>query len=140
MEKFAERITDWMIKAEIIKREDKKVYIVGMCQLFSLIMDFAGILLIGILFGVVVQIGFFSLFFMLLQRYAGSYHANTRIGCYIGSMGISVANASCFKYLIIDSKLQILLIMCSLILINILSPVEKKQYIGYIGKKCSLDF
>jgi len=72
---------------------------------------------------------------MSLQRYAGSYHANTRIGCYIGSMGISAANAYCLKYLIIDSKLLVILVMCSLILINILAPVENKNNILDILEK-----
>ena len=123
--------TRWRMTRNIHRKQSRMISI-GMCQLFLLIMDFTGILLIGILFDIVVQIGFFSLLFMSLQRYAGSYHANTRIGCYIGSMGISVANACCFKYLIIDSKLQILLMMCSLILINILSPVYNNILDTYI--------
>mgnify|MGYP004668103107 FL=1 len=124
VEKIADAITEWMIEKHIICREDKKIYITGICQFISIILDFLGIVLIGIVFDELVRIIFFSILFMYLQRYAGSYHAKTRIGCYCGSMDIVIVNSVCFRYGTFPIVILMGLLIISVISINILAPVE----------------
>lgn len=124
VEKIADAITEWMIEKCIIRRKDKKIYITGICQFISIILDFLGIVLIGIVFGEIIRILLFSILFMLLQRYAGSYHAKTRIRCYFGSMCIVTINSVFFAYVTFSMGILTGLLVMSDISINVLAPVE----------------
>lgn len=65
-----------------------------------IILDFLGIVLIGIIFDELVRILFLSILFIYLQRYVGNYHAKMRIGCDFGSMCIVIINLMCIADII----------------------------------------
>ncbi len=70
-----------------IEADGKIAYVVGMDVIFSTALDWMAIGVLGLLRGRFWEAAVYLLFFLTVRRYAGGYHASTRLGCFAGFVG-----------------------------------------------------
>ncbi|MCL2580461.1 MAG: accessory gene regulator B family protein [Oscillospiraceae bacterium] len=92
LERIASKLTANLIKNKIIPAEDEEVYVYGWALLLSHLGSFATIFLIAFLTGEVLGTLVFVFAMLPLRSYAGGFHADTYLKCYLLSMtGYSAA-------------------------------------------------
>lgn len=70
-----------------IEEDGKIAYVVGLDVIFSTALDWLTIGILGLLRGRFWEAVVYLLFFLTVRRYAGGYHASTRMGCFAGFVG-----------------------------------------------------
>lgn len=70
-----------------IEDDGKIAYVVGLDVIFSTALDWLAIGILGLLRGRFLEAVVYLLFFLTVRRYAGGYHASTRMGCFTGFVG-----------------------------------------------------
>lgn len=87
MEGLINRITIWLIQKDVIHEKEQAIYHYGLEILFSTALISVSFLILAIIFDRVYEtIAFFSSF-VFIRKYAGGYHAKSRIICYLCSIG-----------------------------------------------------
>ena len=125
MEFLSKILIDKLISNNIIKSEDKEIYIYGFKQLLFMILNLITTVIIGIIFNKVFESILFMIFYTPIRVYAGGYHAKTHIKCYIFSILMLIAVLYILKLNLIKSIiLVILLSLISSIIILLLAPIE----------------
>lgn len=76
-----DKIVAYMVEADIIKENERKVYCFGLQLIEEMLFSFCVFLLIGILFGNVAETIVFFGAFAVLRQYAGGFHAKKFISC-----------------------------------------------------------
>ena len=114
------------IELGIIKSEDFDLYNYAFALLFSSLITWGTILLIGMIFRRFVGCLCFVLFFVPLRQYAGGVHIKTRIGCYIVSVVLLflLIVASTLLITLNLINIQLLLLPVSLLIVFTLAPQE----------------
>ncbi|MBQ8800074.1 MAG: accessory gene regulator B family protein [Lachnospiraceae bacterium] len=69
-----------------ISREDKEIYVYGMQQGMIALLNLGTTILLGMVFGKLLECIVFMVAYMPLRSFAGGYHAKTAIRCYIFSI------------------------------------------------------
>lgn len=70
-----------------IEEDGKIAYVVGLDVIFSTALDWLAIGMLGLLRGRFLEAVVYLLVFLTVRRYAGGYHASTRMGCFAGFVG-----------------------------------------------------
>lgn len=83
MEEISSKITEWLIKQQVIQRDDMEIYQYGLFHMIMNLADIISIILISLYFGKIELAVIYLVFFCVLRKYAGGYHAKTIVGCYI---------------------------------------------------------
>lgn len=83
MEEISSKITEWLIKQQVIQRDDMEIYQYGLFHMIMNLADIISIILISLYFGKIELAVIYLVFFCVLKKYAGGYHAKTIVGCYI---------------------------------------------------------
>lgn len=86
MQHLANIFTNKLIKYQIIKVEDKELYVYGFWQGGIFIVNLVTVIIIGLLFNMLWQSLVFMVAYGLLRPMAGGYHARTQYNCYILSI------------------------------------------------------
>ena len=95
LEKIATKLTAHMIKEDIVSAEDEEIYIYGWSLILSHVGSFMVMLIAAALMGEVVGTLIFIVFMIPLRSYAGGFHADSYLKCFVLSMsGYAVALAS----------------------------------------------
>lgn len=108
-------------------QEEYEVYTFGMEQLLMVLADCFTALLIGIVFGAVVEMLFFVGAFVVIRSYAGGYHASTPLRCYLLTTLINIIALSVMKFIKPDIMILIGLLAIASIVILIISPVATEN-------------
>lgn len=95
MEKFA----DILIEQGISKSEDRDIVVYGLCTGIELLLNIITTLILGILFGMVLESLVFLISFSFVRVYAGGYHCEKAISCYFMSTGIVVFVLSIVEFI-----------------------------------------
>ena len=127
MEKLVIGIVDKLILDEVIEDSQRSIYEMGLHQLFTISFNTICTIIIGIIFKCVDVALLLCLLFMMMQRYAGSYHASTRIKCYILSVTMIGITLFIFQQVSIRWQIQLVMITLLSLVIIFLSPVENKN-------------
>jgi len=114
----------------------------GLCQLVHYILFWICQIILYLAFGHLWDGILFLVTFIFLRRYAGGYHADSRIRCFIYSNFISLSYIGfCYLKSICNDTPFILLFTLSTVVTLILSPIdnenrrlEEKEKIKYKGK------
>lgn len=122
--KISEQLTESLEQNEAIRSEDRELYTYGFKQGLIILLNLATTLIIGLIFGKVLQLSLFMAAFIPLRTFAGGYHAKTPIRCYLLSIVMLTAVVLCMKHLILDELMYCLIITVSAAVILLLSPVE----------------
>lgn len=91
-------IADAMVNREIIKEEDKEIVAHGLKVGVQLLSNILTTVIIGLVFGLVLESLIFLISFSCIRTYAGGYHCKKEISCYFFSSGIVIAVLAAAKF------------------------------------------
>lgn len=134
--KLARKMTEYFIKKNVIKEEEKDTYDYCFEVLIATVINLIILVVLGIFTKRYIETAIFCVFFMLLRGAAGGYHANTHAGCLLTLLivyGILLAT------LLLSSNILfyagIFLFVIALIIFIIIAPVDNKNKILEITEK-----
>lgn len=112
---------------ELISPEEEEIYLFGTEKMVDGIISAVSFFVIACLVGRVWELLIFLIAFKTLREYAGGYHASTRAGCYIITMGMMITVLSIQNYIHIHSHVAVgLWIVCGFVLFC-LAPIEAEN-------------
>jgi Membrane protein putatively involved in post-translational modification of the autoinducing quorum-sensing peptide len=82
LSKIIGKIADALYKGGLITQNDLEIYRFGIEAALIKLIHYSTIILIGILFGMVIETVIFIIAYSALREYAGGYHATNSIRCY----------------------------------------------------------
>lgn len=119
-----DRIVDWLIDIEVVSEEAKEVYLFGLRQGMLYAINAITCIVIAAMtnnyWGVFIYIGAFA----VLRAYAGGYHAESVVACYLTSTGIVLTASYLITHYEFDTLLLLMVLMLSTMVILLFSPVE----------------
>ena len=121
---FTERVVTILQENEIIRKEDRELYIYGLQQGFIIIWNMLTTVTIGILLGQVWESMLFMFAYFPLRSCAGGYHARTPLRCYLLSIIMAIAVLVSMRLPIWNSVFSFISVIVSSIVILFLAPVE----------------
>lgn len=81
-------VTDFLLRKNVIRREEREIYQYGYDMLFTGILQSMLLLAVGFILGKTAMTAVFVVVFTTLRRYTGGYHAKTRAGCVMATLFI----------------------------------------------------
>lgn len=124
IEKVTEFLTELLVKQNIISSEDVEIYQFGMVELLNVIFVTSLLLIIGVLFGELLECVLFCACFMGLRKYAGGYHSKTRGRCLVLTVISVIIVLALLKFLKLFWFCMIGFMLLHTIVILLLSPVD----------------
>ncbi len=121
---LSEKLTDKLVNSQIINDEEKDLYYYGFKQGFLLLLNMVTVIIIGIIFNMVWQSVVFMISYSLLRVYAGGYHANTQLRCYLFFIGMITAVLWLMKFIPWNSFICLMITAVSSMVILLMAPVE----------------
>lgn len=125
--KIAERITEELEDNQIIKSEDRELYVYGFNQGITILLNLITTLCIGLLFGSVVELLVFMAVYIPLRSFAGGYHAKTPLRCYLSSIVMLIIVSVAIQYVALEIWMHYIIVAVSAIIIGVLAPVEDRN-------------
>ncbi len=122
--KIAEIITQKLEKSNTIQSENRELYLYGLEQGFTIILNVVTVVVIGLILKALPQALLFMVFYFPLRGYAGGFHARTHIRCYVYSMAIVVLILLAIKFVSITNLIYTLIAITSSVVILCLAPVQ----------------
>lgn len=117
-------ITDTLIEGEVIKSEERNMYLYCFGTLIEMAANLITIFIIGALLGKIVATLFFMLVFIPLRSTAGGYHCETAGKCYLISMAVYLAVILTYAHIsAVSSYVCALICVFDFVAIIILSPI-----------------
>lgn len=124
---LSKRIVERLLRNEAIIQSDYEIYLFGMEQMLTIILDLLTAVIIGIAFGRVLQTIIFMIAFMVIRSYAGGYHASTSFRCYLLTTLTIIITLSAMKFVNLDMVMLISLLVIASIVILIISPEDTEN-------------
>lgn len=127
--KITESITKRVLLKFNLSNSDEDIYSYGLFMFLSFVIFGVITIVFGIIFNCVIESILFYLFFQLLRKYCGGYHAETSGKCEIMTtiiILICIASIKAVEYLKIENILFLISILFFTIT-YILSPVDTKE-------------
>lgn len=112
---------------QIIKSDDRELYVYGLNQGLSILLNIVTTLGIGLLFGCTPQLVVFMVAYIPLRSYAGGYHARTPLRCYVISIIMLIVVSMCLKCIELNHWYYWTLVVVSFFFIIFLSPIADKN-------------
>ncbi|NCC15451.1 MAG: hypothetical protein EOM28_03765 [Clostridia bacterium] len=140
------KLADVLIKNEIAKGQNKDVIVFGLSTGIELAFNIITTVVLGIMFGLVLESLIFLGSFSFIRTYAGGYHCEKAINCYIMSSAIVVLVLFVVKFTPRDYILilSIVLLVVSVPILLKIAPIEAsnkpldKDEFSYFRKKTIL--
>lgn len=117
-------IVDWLEDLKVIQNEDREVYGFGVRQGIIYFINILTLLVIAIAYDNVFAMGVFTIFYFCLRQYAGGYHAESEMGCYITSTLMMLIIATFMSRYQLDGDMAAVVLIIAAALIWLLGPVE----------------
>ncbi len=122
--KLSQRIGDDLVRSSVIEAEDAEIYIYGINQILVSVLNVSSALIIGLIFGTLLEIAVFLTAYIPLRSFAGGYHARTPLRCYIYSLIMLIIVSIGLKYLHIEMWGYYAVLLAAVLIVLVLSPVE----------------
>jgi len=126
-EVVSEWVTDWLLENEAISREDKEIYRYGIQQGMIALVNLGTTMIIGMVFGRLLESILFMAAYIPLRSYAGGYHAKTAVRCYFFSIVMMSAVLWVMRYVMYYGLICGCLTAISGSVIWFLVPVEDRN-------------
>lgn len=123
MPNVAEKMTQRLVSAALIKPEDSSLYQYGLQQGLFMLLNFFTTVVVGLLFGMLWQSILFSLVYMPLRMNAGGYHARTPLRCYVFSTALIAAVLSVIRLVLHNKLICGIMAVAGAAIIFVLAPV-----------------
>lgn len=121
---LSEKLTNKLLKMQLINDEEKDLYTYGFKQGFLLLLNMITVIIIGIIFNMIWQSIIFMVSYSLLRAYAGGYHANTQSRCYLFSVGMIITVLWLIKLIPWNGLIFFIITAVSNIVILLIAPIE----------------
>lgn len=121
---ISDKFVDLLVQSGEISSDDKELYEYGLRQGFLMIINIITTIIIGLAFGMVAESLIFMITYIPLRIYAGGYHSNTQLRCYLVSIIMTVTVLLAIKSIFWTDSKVLLLVLFSSIIVFVLSPVE----------------
>lgn len=120
------KLVDMFIEKEICKNEDKEIIIHGLISGIELIFNIVTTIILGFIFGLVIESLVFLISFSFIRTYSGGYHCKSAINCYLFSsmvvvLVLFIVKSTNIEYILIISMIMLLI---SIPIIFKFAPVE----------------
>lgn len=125
--KLSQKIGDGLVRSNVIEADDAEIYIYGINQILVSVLNVSSALIIGLLFGTLLEIAVFMAAYIPLRSFAGGYHARTPLRCYIYSLIMLIIVSIGLKYLSIEIWGYYAVFAVAFVIVLVLSPVEDKN-------------
>ncbi|MCM1166500.1 MAG: accessory gene regulator B family protein [Lachnospiraceae bacterium] len=125
--KLSQRIGNDLVRSNVIEADDAEIYIYGINQILVSVINVSSALIIGLLFGTILEIVVFMAAYIPLRSFAGGFHAKTPLRCYIYSLIMLIIVSMGLKYLHIEIWGYYAVLSASVLIVLALSPVEDKN-------------
>lgn len=125
--KVSEKFTQQLENCNAINSDDRELYKYGFQQGLILALNFLTSILIGVLFGMIVECIFLLAAYIPLRSYSGGHHSDSSEKCYVVSTFITIIWLTVLKTEIISNFGCVILIMIGALVCLFLSPVEDKN-------------
>lgn len=125
--KLSQRIGDDLVRSNVIEAEDAEIYIYGINQILVSVLNVSSALIIGLIFGTLLEIAVFMAAYIPLRSFAGGYHAKTPLRCYIFSVIMLIIVSIGLKYLHIEMWGYYAVLLAAVLIVFVLSPIEDKN-------------
>ncbi len=122
--KLSQWIGDDLVRSNVIEAEDAEIYIYGINQILVSVLNVSSALIIGLIFGTLLEIAVFLTAYIPLRSFAGGYHARTPLRCYIYSLIMLIIVSIGLKYLHIEMWGYYAVLLAAVLIVLVLSPVE----------------
>lgn len=121
---ISEKLTNRMLRKNIIGDEEVDIYQYGFEQLILSLLNFITAVIIGVGFKMLWQCILVVFFFMIIRTYSGGYHTKTPKSCYLLTAFSIILMLSVIKCVHMNTIICMSLLCLSGIIIMFLSPVE----------------
>lgn len=124
---ISEYLTQQLENENVISSDKRELYRYGFQNGMILTLNFVTSLLIGVIFGKVVDSIFLLAAYMPLRSYAGGHHSSSSEKCYIVSSFIMIIWMCLLKFQILPTSCCVIMLIVGLSVCFILAPVEDKN-------------
>ena len=125
--RLAGKIGNNLVHSGVIKEEDAEIYIYGINQILTSVLNVSSALIIGVIFGVFPEIAVFMAAYIPLRSFAGGYHAKTPLSCYVFSVIMLIVVSIGLKYLHLADWVYYAVFVAATLVVLVLSPVEDRN-------------
>ncbi len=125
--RLAGKIGNNLVHSGVIKEEDTEIYIYGINQILTSVLNVSSALIIGLIFGVFPEIAVFMAAYIPLRSFAGGYHAKTPLSCYVFSVIMLIVVSIGLKYLHLADWVYYAVLVAATLVVLVLSPVEDRN-------------
>ena len=125
--RLAVKIVNNLVHSGVIKEEDAEIYIYGINQILTSVLNVSSALIIGLIFGVFPEIAVFMAAYIPLRSFAGGYHAKTPLSCYVFSVIMLIVVSIGLKYLHLADWVYYAVFVAATLVVLVLSPVEDRN-------------
>lgn len=127
LESLAYRIGDDLVRSGVVKEEDVAICVYGINQILVSALNVSSTLIIGMMFGVLLEVAVFMMAYIPLRSFAGGYHAKTPLRCYIFSVIMLIIISIGMKYLSVAEWVYYAVLSAAILVVLALSPVEDQN-------------
>lgn len=124
MTSICQRVVDYFVKEEVIKSEDADIYILGVGQSISLVINIFTIIGIAVLLDAKLEALIFSAFYYMLRSFAGGIHAKSPLSCYLYSLILIFVSLLTIKYMSIPYGWVFVTTIVVAVFVLKMAPVE----------------
>lgn len=124
---ISEYLTQQLENENVISSDKRELYRYGLQNGMILTLNFVTSILIGVIFGKVVDSIFLLAAYMPLRSYAGGHHSSSSEKCYIVSSFIMIIWMCLLKFQILPTSCCVIMLIVGLSVCFILAPVEDKN-------------
>ncbi len=124
MEHLAKKLTEYILKKEIIAEDSFEIYQYGFQCFLELSASTICSIVIALFLGMIPECIFFFLLFIPMRSFGGGLHMKTYFACFIGSCLILFSTLLAVKYVTIPVFVAFGLYIFTAILILIIGPVD----------------
>lgn len=127
MKWFAKLFSEWLVKNEIVEKNNRELYEYGFWQGSVLLFNLLTIALVGIILEMLWQSVIFTIAYGSLRPLAGGFHARTQSKCYIYSVLMLIITLKLLCWNQWDIPSCMIVLITSDIIIFKLAPVEDEN-------------
>ena len=122
MEKIGSKFIEFFVSNDIIKNEDKEIYKYALNIILSSLIHIATVMILGLCFNLLIESLVFYFAYIVIRKFAGGYHANTQLRCFLASVISTLLILGLMKWvllfdnIIIDFLIEVLGLVCKIII------------------------
>lgn len=125
--KLSEYITQQLEKDKIIQSDNRELYKYGFQQGLILLLNFVTSIVIGVIFGKVLESILLLAVYIPFRSYAGGHHSDSSEKCYVVSTLITVIWMLILRFLILPTSCWGIILLIGTVICFVLLPVENLQ-------------